>query len=109
MAFRTFCNNKGCLKEMEPALDKETNQVFCTECDGEITTVDDFMKRQMVSLGQVRKVKIKKSPYSVSCPECKKQGTPKLIGDAAFCLFCEHELNLSGPFIQLLKSVLKKN
>ena len=55
MAFRTFCDNKNCRKEMIPVIDRETNDVYCTECGKTINTVSDFMKRQMVQLNQVRR------------------------------------------------------
>jgi hypothetical protein len=110
MAFQTFCDNKGCRKEMAPAIDKETLKVYCTECGEEINTVSDFMKRQLVSLGQVRRNDKRKLPYAVKCDGCEKEGPPKLddAGKKLLCSYCDRHLeNLSRPFAQMLIETLR--
>jgi DNA-directed RNA polymerase subunit RPC12/RpoP len=120
MGFRTFCDNKGCRKEMEPVLDKQTNEVYCTECGKTINSLTDFAKRQMVVLGQIRRADKKKQAWSFKCVECQKEGPPKLnkegekdakglpIGDKLLCSYCEHELtNISKPFAQIILTNLR--
>ncbi len=120
MPFRTFCDNKGCRKEMEPVLDRQTNEVYCTECGNAINSLTDFAKRQMVALGQVRRAEKKKQAWSVKCDACQKEGPPKLnkegeknekgllIGDKLLCSYCDAELkNLNKPFAQIILTNLK--
>lgn len=111
MAFRTFCDNKDCRKEMEPVIDRESNEVFCTECGKPINTVSDFMKRQMVQLNQVRRDDRRKLAYSVKCPKCQKEGPPILDseGKNLLCSYCKEPMtNLSKPFAEVIKSNLTR-
>lgn len=115
MGFRAWCDNKGCHKEMEPVLDKLTNEVICTECDNVINSMTEFAKRQMVVLGQVRRSEQKKQAWSVKCESCKREGPPKL-NDAderdknnqvvvkLICSYCGHEhTNINKPFAEMIK------
>ena len=118
MGFTTFCDNKGCGKQIEPLLDKETNDVICTECGKPINSITEFAKRQMVSLGQIRRATPKKQAWSVKCEGCKKEGPPKLnkAGEVdkhnkpvvkLLCQYCDSELaNINRPFAEIIKTNL---
>lgn len=106
MPFSVWCDNKGCMKYQSPALDTDTNQVLCTECDREIKSITDFAKRQMKGLNQIVKKKAQSS-FAVKCQKCNKQGTPVLIDDEFCCGACQSVLNLSAPFVLMLKRNLK--
>jgi len=104
--YRTFCDNKGCHKEMRPVVEKETLEAYCTECGKPVNNISIFMRRQMVSHGQVRKNDKKKLAWAVKCSGCGKEGPPKLSKDGKTlnCSFCEEELsNLAKPFAQMIK------
>ena len=105
------CPNKGCYKTQEPLLDVELNQVFCSECQKEITNVTSFAKVQMKNLRQTRTNSKKKETYSVKCNRCDKESKPVLSDtDTLMCRECKQPLqNISIPFANLLKQVLKKD
>lgn len=111
MGFRVYCDIKGCRKEMEPLLDKKTNEVFCAECDRAINNVTEFAKRQMVSLGQVRRETKDKKSFSFKCDSCERNGTPVLgKNKELLCPFCKAKsTNISKPFEKLLKDTLLKS
>ena len=109
MPFRTFCSNKECREEMQPEIDKKTKKVFCTECDKEIDSVDDFMKRQLISMGQVRRVKKESNSFSVKCEKCENMVKPVLGKDRQIiCPDSKCGFNmtnsLSAPFVQMLRT-----
>lgn len=118
MGFRTFCDNKGCRKENEPVLDKQTGEVICTECNQPINSMTEFAKRQMISLGQVRRSEKKKQAWSVKCEKCEREGPPKLNKEGEkdnnnqpvvklHCTYCNAELtNLNQPFATMIKQNL---
>jgi len=109
MGFRMFCNVKGCYKEMEPVLDKETNDVYCIECNSVINNITEFAKTQMKSIGQIKKNTTTKKAFSVQCSNCKKEGTPILNDNKLLCMFCNVECkNISKPFASSLKEMLSK-
>jgi DNA-directed RNA polymerase subunit RPC12/RpoP len=104
--FRSFCDNKGCNKEMRPVVDKETLVAYCAECGKPVNNISVFMRRQMLSHGQVRRSEKKKLAWAVNCPHCKKEGPPELDkkGEKLVCSFCEKELDhLTKPFAQMIK------
>lgn len=110
MEFRTFCDNKGCHQEMRPVVDKDTLVAYCTECGKTLSNISIFMRRQMVSHGQVRKNEKKKLAWAVKCGSCEKEGPPELDkeGEKLLCSFCSKELtNLAKPFAQMIKVNLK--
>lgn len=106
MPFSVYCDNKGCHKYQAPALDTDTNQVLCTECNQEIKSITDFAKRQMKGLNQIVKKK-SQSTFGVKCHKCNKHGTPVSIDDEFCCGSCQTVLKLSTPFILMLKENLK--
>lgn len=108
MKFRTFCEHKGCRKEMEPVLDKETMKVYCTACDRELQNVTIFMRNQMLAYGQVKKNVSKKMAFSVVCSSCGKSGPPVVDENGELvCSFCSAELNLSKPFEMVVRQKMK--
>jgi len=113
MPFRTFCNSadKTCRKEIEPLIDKETHKVYCPECGLEITSVDPFMKRQLISMGQVKTESQEKTPYAVKCPLCGEKKQPKLGKNREIlCGACGEDItkSLSGPFVEMLRGAISK-
>jgi DNA-directed RNA polymerase subunit RPC12/RpoP len=109
VAFYTFCDNKGCRKQMAPVIDKETQEVFCTECGKPINCVTDFMKRQMISLGQVKRAEKRQMAWSVACNSCKKEGPPALDkeGKELVCSYCGASMShLNKPFAHMVKQNL---
>lgn len=107
MTFRVFCDQKGCRKEMFPVIDKQ-GKVYCTECDAEISNVTQFMKNQMVSLGQVKREQKKQQAFSVKCNSCLKENPPVLKKNELFCSSCGADMkHLPAPFAHGIKEFLK--
>jgi hypothetical protein len=105
MNFTTFCDNKGCHKEMSPVVDPETMKCYCTECGKELgeNTVSIFMRRQMAANGMTKRNEKKKLAWSVRCDKCGREGPPQLDKEGAklICSYCEEPLdNISKPFAQ---------
>ncbi len=107
MPFNIQCDNKGCCKQQQPLLNVSTNEVICSECDKPILNVTDFTKRQMKQMGQISRGAKKQQAFSVKCNHCNKDGQPVLNDEKAMCAFCNKEINLSGPFLNILKNALK--
>jgi hypothetical protein len=107
MAFSITCTNKGCVKIQQPYIDPQTDKVFCSECDREISNISQFAKNQMKASKQFKQ-KLPSS-FSVKCDKCNKVGRPNLINDELFCSSCNKPLtNLSLTFKNMLKEKLKK-
>lgn len=111
MGFRANCKN--CKSEMEPEIDRTDMVVYCADCGKPLPedTFTPFAKKQMVSMGQIRRVNKKKAAYSVKCEHCEKELPPELGSNkkTLMCGSCKKELkNLSKPFantvIQFLNS-----
>lgn len=126
MGFLIQCDNKKCREFQEPALDKETDDVHCSKCDGIIDHVSIFAKRQMRALGQIKRESVPKQAFAVKCAaeECGKIMCPKLVEEKddtkktssrsfaktkLLCPACgvEHT-QLSAPYAQTVKAFLKK-
>lgn len=108
MKFLCYCDNKGCLKEMEPVLDKDTMIAYCTECDKEIKNLSVFMKRQMLFSGQIKKDIAKKIAWSVKCPHCNKENLPSLEDNSLICSLCKKKIDhLAKPFENMIKKHIK--
>lgn len=106
MEYRSFCDNKGCGKEMRPVVDKTTLVAYCTECGKPVNNISIFMRRQMQAENQVRRDDKKKLPWAVKCADCKKEGPPVLSKDKnkLLCSFCNKELtSLAKPFAEMIK------
>jgi ribosomal protein L34E len=103
-----MCKNKGCYKTTSDSLlDKETNEVICSECGKPIEGVTDFTKRSMIGLGKVRS-KYTGKAYSVECKKCTRVGQPKELNGEFVCFYCEQPLELTDYFKKLLKAYIKK-
>jgi len=108
MEFRTFCDNKGCNKEMSPVVDPKTMEVFCTECGNKINCVSGFMARQLVSFGRVKRLQKQKLPWSIQCQDCKQYSPPDLKDDNLVCPFCHKpHLHLAKPFEETIRQHIK--
>lgn len=106
MDFRSFCDNKGCRKEMRPVVDKDDLVAYCTECGKSVNNISIFMRRQMLAQGQIQRNEKKKLAWAVKCNHCTKEGPPELdkAGEKLICSFCSKELDqLTKPFAQMIK------
>lgn len=106
MDYISFCDNKGCGKEMRSVVDKATLVAYCTECGKPVNNISVFMRRQMAANDQVRKHERKKLPWAVKCTKCNKEGPPDLSKDnkKLICSFCGEELtSLAKPFAEMIK------
>lgn len=103
MGFLLFCNNKGCFKQQEPKLDVSTNEVHCAECNGIITNITDFTKKQMKALGQIAKAVKTQEAFSIKCNSCNFAGVPTIKQNKAFCSNCNKEMKVSPVFMNLIK------
>ena len=108
MGFLTFCDNKGCGKQMMPLLNLETNNVECTECSRPINSITSFAKTQMKSLGQVKRDEQKKQAFAVQCRFCKKENAPKLGSEnEILCSICGKHLDyLTAPYVHAVRQFL---
>lgn len=104
--FSMNCTVKGCYKIMEPYLDPQTDKVYCSICDGEMTNVTHFTKVQMKSLKQYRK---KNSvAFGIKCNSCGKEDRPLIVDKDIVCPSCKKCHNhLSEPFKIMLRENLK--
>jgi rRNA maturation endonuclease Nob1 len=104
--FSMPCTNKGCGKLQEPYLDPQTDKVYCSLCDLEISNITHFAKIQMKTLKQY---KVKKTvSFAVKCPSCNKEDRPKVVGQDIVCAFCRKPMtHLSEPFKIMLREKLK--
>ena len=114
MGFLIQCDNKECREFQEPVLDKETDDVHCSKCDGTIDHVSIFAKRQMRAMGQIKKESVPKQAFSVKCTSCEKIMCPKLLEEEGkktqlLCPSCgEEHSQLSAPYAQTVIAFLKK-
>lgn len=90
--FMTFCGNKGCGKTQEPLLDKETNEVYCSECGGVIVGITEFAKKSMLGMGQIKKTAKKTEAFMIKCASCSKTAQPLLKSNKLMCGECKEEL-----------------
>lgn len=102
------CTNKGCYKTTSDSLlDKETNEVICSECGKPIDGISEFTKRSMIGLDKVRS-KHTKQAYSVECKKCTRVGQPIEKDGEFVCFNCEEKLVITDYFKKLLKSYKSK-
>jgi ribosomal protein L34E len=106
MPFSMVCPNKGCGKQMDPYIDKSTDKVHCSICDGEIQNVTHFAKVQMKSLKQFKNSKNTTS-FSVKCSKCAKESRPVISNKQVICPFCKNQhSHLSETFKLMLIDTL---
>lgn len=114
MGFLIQCDNKKCREYQEPVLDKETDNVHCSKCDGIIEHVSVFTKRQMRAMGQIKRESAPKQAFSVKCESCEKIMCPQLLEEEGqpiklVCQACGNEHSqLSAPYAQTVIAFLKK-
>jgi hypothetical protein len=117
MGFLIQCDNKKCREFQEPVLDKDTDDVHCSQCDGVIDHVSIFAKRQMRANGQIKRESVPKQAFAVKCVSCEKIMCPQLIeeksdGQATSKLVCpscgEEHTHLGAPYKQTVVAFLKK-
>ena len=116
MGFLIQCDNKKCREFQEPTLDKDTDKVHCSKCDGEIDHVSIFARRQMRAMGQVKRESVPKQAFAVKCVAegCEKITCPKLLEEEGkktklLCSICKAEhKQLSAPYAQTVIAFLKK-
>jgi len=106
--FSMSCTNKGCYQQMEPFLDPNTNKVYCSICEAELTNVTNFTKQQLKSNKQFRKKAT--VAFGVKCNSCGKEDRPIIISNDIVCASCKKPLtHLSEPFKIILRDRLKSN
>lgn len=104
MPFSLQCTNSGCHQLMEPYIDKKTDKVYCSVCEGELN-VTYFAKVQMKSMKQF---KPKKMSFAVTCQNCKDKDQPKVVDNNIVCPSCNKiHSHLSEPFKLMLIESLK--
>ena len=97
------CTNKGCYKTTSDSLlDKESNEVVCSECGKPIDGISPFTKRSMIGLGKVR-LKHTDKAYSVECKKCTRVGQPKETDGEFVCFNCDEPLLLTDYFKKMLR------
>lgn len=107
MPFTIVCNNKGCGDIMEPYLESETNKVYCSKCDKELSNITPFIKSQMKQFKQFKPKK--QMSFSVKCNNCKHEARPIIHNNEITCPSCKKShTHLSEPFKIMLKDNLKK-
>lgn len=103
------CSTKGCMKQTEAKLNRQTGEVICMECGSPITNVSEYIKRVLLSQGQVLRSAEKKS-FQVHCPTCGGKRDVQLVEEGrggAQCAVCGSDLRLSAAFIHALKTKLE--
>jgi len=102
------CTNKGCYKmTSDSLLDKESNEIICSECGNPIVGISEFTKRSMLGLGKVRSKHTQKA-YSVECKKCTRVGQPIEEDGKFVCFHCKEPLELTSYFIKMLKDYKAK-
>lgn len=111
MGFLITCDNKGCFETMEPLLNKNTDQVFCTACGKEIKSVTYFAKVQMRSLGQTMNNQKTSQAFSVRCTHCGTVAQPTVAADGRIhCSACKSHLSdLAAPFAHTIRQMVGKS
>lgn len=101
------CTTKGCLKQTEAKLNRETDEVICDECGNVVEGLSPMMKRSLGSMGQVlRKKKVK--PFQQYCSACKTTRTLHVKGNTALCDECNTQVHVTPAFLQGLKLHLER-
>ena len=102
--FSMIC--QSCHKQNEPYLDKNTDVVYCSECDKEMI-VNHFTKTQMKFMKQYR-VSVP-GASNVACQECKKTSKPLIVNKDLICPACKKShTHLTDYFKKILIEQMKK-
>lgn len=107
MPFSMNCTNKGCGQLVEPTLNTQDNEVYCTSCDRIIANVPIFTKNSLKSMGQIKRGT--KSAFGVRCESCKQNSLPKMNGSDFICKLCGKKITtISKAFEPILKQKIKE-
>lgn len=109
MSLLKFCQLKNCGKEMEPMIDPDTEEVFCSACGQVMEGINYFTKMSLKTLGQYKRAKNPEEAYAIPCNACKTTARPVIENDKVVCAKCKQEHKLAPVFAQMLKSNLRKN
>ncbi len=102
--FSLFCQT--CKKQNEPYLDKDTDIVYCAECDAEMQ-VNPFTKTQMRSMKQFKSSA--PSSKSIKCASCKKLSNAIVLNKDLCCGICKKpHSHLTSYFKQVIMEQIKK-
>lgn len=92
---------------MEPYIDKDTDKVYCSECNQELVNMTYFTKQQLKTLKQYRPKST--SGFLVKCNDCKAQDKPTLVGGDVKCRHCGGNLDhLTRQFKLMLKQQIQE-
>ena len=89
------CNVQG-----ECKLNRETNEVICTQCGGVVANVTEQMKQAMRSNKDF--IEEDKPAFAFFCPSCQKR-QPCVVrrdGQAVICRVCKTEIENISPFFR---------
>ena len=100
------CTTKGCLKQSEAKLDRDTNEVICDECGNSVVGISLIMKRSLNSIGQVVRHK-KAKPFQQRCTACNTNRSLCVKEDRAYCEVCNTQIHITPAFLQGLKIHLR--
>jgi hypothetical protein len=96
------CTTRGCLKQSEAKLIKDTGEVICEECGNAIEGITKYMKKTLESMGQVTR-SVKKQAFQALCPNCHKNQSLVIRDNKAYCKECDTQVMISSAFMQGLK------
>lgn len=100
------CDNKGCYKETEALLDKETDKVYCSDCGKEIQS-NHMVRTTLKTLGQIKRDKKTNQAFSVVCQSCQENDVPVLKQEKLYCPKCNALHKLNPAFAQTTIAFLK--
>lgn len=96
------CTTRGCLKQSEAKLNKDTGEVICDECGNAIEGITKFMKKSLETSGQILRG-TKKQAFRALCPNCKENKSLEVKDNKAYCKDCGTQVQVSAAFLQGLK------
>lgn len=101
-------NCMTCKKTTEAELDKQKNEVYCSQCGSQDPNASHFTKVQLKATGQIKKPV--RGAYSVRCNKCKQEALPSLNAqNDLICSWCNNtHTNISVPFAILIKEAIAK-
>lgn len=99
------CTTKGCLKQTDAKLNKDTGEVICEECGNAIIGVTPYMKKVLDSSGQTIR-SVKKQAFQAMCMSCHKSQPLVIKNNNAYCKECGAQVHISASFMQGLKLFL---
>lgn len=107
MGMLLTCSNKGCYSQDYHKLNKDTNQVTCVSCGGNVD-VTQYVKTSLKAQGQI--IRKPKPSLEVKCSSCGSSDGPVLLkyGKGVFKVGCkackEINVHLTKYFLAALKT-----